>query len=127
MLLLYIALGGVIGTLLRYVIGGWVHQSTGTWLPWGTLIINVSGSFLLGFIMRATQSVIISPELRGMLTIGLCGAFTTFSTYTYETFALVQEGAWGRAALYSFGSLAAGFAALVAGTIVAALILRPGG
>ena len=127
MLLIYLALGGVIGTLLRYGVGGWVHSWAGTALPWGTLVINVVGSLVLGFTMRASQSLLISPELRAFITIGVCGAFTTFSTYTYETVALMQKGEWLRAALYALGSLLVGLLAVIAGFAAAARILRAGG
>jgi CrcB protein len=127
MLLVYLALGGVLGTLLRYGMGGWVHSWAGTSLPWGTLAINVLGSLILGFTMRASQSLLISPELRAFITIGFCGAFTTFSTYTYETVALMQKGEWLRALMYALGSLVVGLLAVIAGFAAAARLLRAGG
>ncbi len=127
MLILYIAAGGLVGTVLRYALGGWVHTWSGTWLPWGTLLVNMLGCLVLGFIMRWTQVVLISPETRALLTIGFCGAFTTFSTLSYETFMLVQEGAWLRAGLYSLGSLLTGFVALAVGVALAAALSRTGG
>jgi fluoride exporter len=124
MILLYLTAGGVIGTLLRYWLGGWIHSWSGTWLPWGTFAINIIGSFILGFAMRTFDHALVTPELRAFVTIGLCGSFTTFSTYTYETFVLAQEGEWLRAGLYSVGSLALGLIGLVLGVALAATMMR---
>jgi CrcB protein len=82
---------------------------------------------VLGVTMRASQSLLLSPELRAFIAIGLCGAFTTFSTYSYEAFVLMQKGDWTKAALYAFGSLVIGVVAIAAGFIAAARVLRPGG
>ena len=88
----YIALGGILGTLARYLVQGVLQTRSGTF-PTGTLAINLAGSFLLGFIMRfATGSTVISPELRGGLAIGFCGAFTTMSTFSYESIRLLGDG-----------------------------------
>ncbi len=79
------------GTLARYLVQGVIQTRAGAF-PAGTLAINVAGSLLLGFMVRlATGSTVISPELRGGLTIGFCGAFTTMSTFSYETIALLQD------------------------------------
>ena len=124
MLYLYLALGGVLGTLARHALGGWVHSLTGADLPWGTLTVNLLGSLLLGFLMRLAEVAPVTPEVRALLTVGFCGAFTTFSTLSFETVALLQEGAPLRAALYAFGSLGLGVAAVVAGFAVAVPLLR---
>ncbi len=77
----YIALGGIFGTVARYLVQGVIQTRSGAF-PSGTLAINIAGSLLLGFIVRfATGSTVVSPELRGGLTIGFCGAFTTMSTF----------------------------------------------
>ena len=127
MLYIYLALGGVLGTLARFSIGGWVHTWAGAAFPWGTLGINLIGSFLLGLAVRGAELSSISPELRGVITVGFCGAFTTFSTFTFETLSLMQEGAWVRASLYAFGSLGMGLLAVALGLSAANLLLRPGG
>ena len=127
MIYLYLAVGGAVGTLARFVLSGWVQAAAGGAFPWGTLTVNLLGSLLLGFLVRAVEIVPVAPELRALLTIGLCGAFTTFSTLSFEAVALLQEGAWGRAAVYAFGSLGLGFAAVVAGFSLAGLTLRAGG
>jgi CrcB protein len=127
MLLIYLALGGALGTVLRYALGGWVHSWAGVAFPWGTLVVNVVGSFVLGVTMRASQSLLLAPELRAFIAIGLCGAFTTFSTYSYEAFVLVQKGEWTKAGLYALGSLVIGVLAVAAGFVTAARMLRAGG
>jgi CrcB protein len=127
MLLLALAVGGVLGTLARFALGGWVQAQAGSPFPWGTLAVNALGSVVLGFVMRWSETAAVSPELRGLLTVGFCGAFTTFSTLAYETATMIQQGEWARAALYTFGSLAVGLAAVFAGISAAALTVRPGG
>lgn len=124
MILAWLAAGGVLGTWARYGLTGWATSGAqGDW-PWGTFAVNVLGSFLLGFVLRGTEILPLSTELRLFLTVGFCGAFTTFSTFSYETVALVQQGAWLRAGLYSFGSLAVGLLALVAGLAIAAPLIH---
>jgi fluoride exporter len=119
----YITLGGIIGTLARYLIQG-VIQPRGGSFPLGTLVINIAGSFLLGFIVRiATGSTIISPQLRGGLTIGFCGAFTTMSTFSYETIALLNDGEYWRAGLYAGGSVFGCLLATLAGLALANRLL----
>lgn len=124
MILVWLAAGGVLGTWARYGLTGWVTTGAqGEW-PWGTFAVNVLGSFVLGLVLRSAEIVPLSPELRLFLTVGFCGAFTTFSTFSYETLALLQQGAWLRAGLYSFGSLAIALLALVAGLTIAAPLIH---
>ncbi|CAN5861843.1 fluoride efflux transporter CrcB [soil metagenome] len=121
MIHLYVALGGALGALARFAIGGWVTTWAGPGFPWGTFVINVSGSLLLGFLMRVLPSPAASSEARALLTVGLCGGFTTFSTFDFETLVLLQERLYGLAALYSLGSvltcLAGVFAGMSLGTV----------
>lgn len=119
-MLIYVALGGAAGTLARYGLGSWAQRwSIG--FPVGTLLINVIGSLLLGFLMRVLVESTVGAELRVALTIGFCGGFTTFSTFSYESARLLQDGSWGRAASYVLGSvllsLLATFAGLAAGRL----------
>lgn len=123
-MLLYIAAGGAAGALARYGLGGWVQASMGDRFPWGTFVVNGAGSLLIGFALRYLEGVPASPELRALVTVGLLGAFTTFSTYTYETVALLRDRAWLRAALYSLGSLGLGLAAVGAGLALGSFVLR---
>ena len=119
----YITLGGILGTLARYLIQGVLQTRAGTF-PTGTLAINIAGSFLLGFIIRfATGSAVISPELRGGLTIGFCGAFTTMSTFSYESIRLLGDAEYAYAALYMGGTILGCLAAVIAGTALASKLL----
>lgn len=100
-LIWYITLGGAVGTVTRYLVGIAVQSRSGLDFPVGTLFVNLSGCLLLGFVMRyGLASTAFTPEVRALLTTGLCGGYTTFSTFSYETVALFQEGDWRRAALY---------------------------
>lgn len=105
-MLWYIAVGSAIGGVSRYILGGVVQRVLDTTFPSGTLLINITGSFLLGAIIRfAVDTPAISPEMRAFLTIGLCGGYTTFSTFSYETVAMLEDGEWTRAALYVVASV----------------------
>lgn len=127
MLLLSIAAGGALGALARYGLGGWVHGWAGATFPWGTLVVNVLGSFALGLSLRWAEATAVSAEVRALVTIGLLGAFTTFSTYSYETVALLRDGEWTRGAAYALGSLALGLAAVAAGLAAATWALQDPG
>jgi fluoride exporter len=101
MILWAIALGSAVGGVLRYLLGLFIQQRTGVSFPLGTLCINISGSILLGFLLRWMLSGPgVSLEIRAMLTTGLCGGYTTFSTFSYETAVLFEDGQYGRASLY---------------------------
>lgn len=127
MTLAYVALGGAVGALARYGISGWVYERMGENFPWGTLIVNLVGCLALGLVIRWLQVSAVSPEVRPFLTIGVLGAFTTFSTFSYETVALLQEGQWLRAGLYMGGSVVLGLIAMVAGMAMATAFARAGG
>lgn len=91
---LWICLAGAVGTGARYLLGGWILRLTGPAFPWGTLAVNVLGSFLLGAILHAALTVEgFNPTLRLALTTGLMGGFTTYSTFNYETLRYFEEGA----------------------------------
>ena len=97
----YIAVGSAIGGVSRYLVGGLTQRVMGGTFPVGTLLINVTGSFLLGLILRyGVETATLTPEVRAFMTIGFCGGYTTFSTFSYETVALAEDGQWTRAALY---------------------------
>jgi CrcB protein len=96
-----VAIGGALGSVARYLLGALVQQRAGTTFPVGTLVINITGSLLLGFLLRfALATPAITPATRVFLTTGFCGGYTTFSTFSYETIALIEENELGRAALY---------------------------
>lgn len=100
-MLWYIALGSALGGVARYLLGGLIQRATEGTFPLGTLVINVTGSFLLGLLYRyAAESAAVTPEVRAMLTIGICGGYTTFSTFSYETVRLLEDGEYTRALAY---------------------------
>jgi fluoride exporter len=93
--LVYIALFGALGCLARYFLSGWAYQLLGRGFPYGTLVVNVLGAFLIGLTMEfSIRSALIPPTLRIALTIGFLGGLTTFSTFSFETFRLLEEGAF---------------------------------
>lgn len=95
MQLAYITIFGALGCLARYFVSGWTYALVGRGLPYGTLAVNVAGSFLIGLIMEGSlRSTLLSPDLRIGLTVGFLGGFTTFSTFSYETFRLLEEGSY---------------------------------
>jgi CrcB protein len=120
MLLLYIAAGSAIGGVTRYLVGFAIQQRAGVEFPLGTLIINITGSLLLGFLLRAAlEGVSVSPEVRAFLTTGFCGGYTTFSTFSYDTVALVQGGEYRRAMTYVILSVVLSLVATFAGVALA--------
>lgn len=124
-MILYIIGGGVVGTLSRWYLQGWIQTRSGmSTFPVGTLAINLVGSFVIGFVIRlATGSTVITPELRAGLTIGFCGAFTTMSTFSYESVRLLGDGEYGWAALYMGGTIAGCVGAVIVGTALAERLL----
>ena len=116
-MLLAVAGGGAIGSVVRYVIGVVLHRA-GNGFPVSTLLINVVGSFLIGLFARLFEATDHNQLLRVALTVGLCGGFTTFSTFSAETVTLLQQGKAGRAGLYIVVSVLAGILATFAGLTV---------
>src|SRR5437868_12614831 len=95
-----VAVGGALGCASRYYLTAFIQQRAGPSFPVGTLLINITGSFLLGFIMRyALQSGVVSVETRMLLTSGFCGGYTAFSTCSYETAMMLGTGEYCRAGL----------------------------
>jgi CrcB protein len=119
---LVIGVGGAFGAVSRYVTSGWVQTLTGSFFPWGTMAVNVAGSLALGFLMVWLQSTTSSAELRDLITVGFLGSFTTFSTFSYETAAMLRDGEWWRAGGYTAGSVALGLVAVVLGAYLAATL-----
>lgn len=106
-----VAAGGGAGSVLRYVLGAWWPRAGTAAFPVATLLINVAGSFLLGWLLRRFGAGAGGPAVRAALTVGVCGGFTTFSTFSVEVVTLLQAGRPGRALAYVVVSVAAGVAA----------------
>jgi CrcB protein len=110
---LWICLGGAVGTGARYLLSTWVARAAGPGFPWGTFAVNVLGSFLLGLLLQvALTTGSPGPTLRVALATGVLGGFTTYSSFNYETLALLQEGEWALGLANVLGTV---FACLVAG------------
>src|SRR5687768_14957659 len=107
MILLLIALGGAVGSLLRYGLGTLVQKSTHVAFPVGTLAVNVAGCIVVGALAKVFMHSQTLPQLRAMLIVGFCGGFTTFSAFSLETVALIQGGEWAKATAYVAGSVLA--------------------
>ena len=118
--LFLISLGGAAGTAARYLLSVGLLRALGPAFPYGTLAVNVIGSFLLGVIMQAgLDTTILSPAARVVLGTGVMGGFTTYSTFNYETLQYLQEGAWAMASLNVATTLLVCLAAGALGVAVA--------
>lgn len=96
--LVWVALGGALGAVSRYLVSGWAHQWVQTTFPIGTLTVNILGCGLIGFLTGLSETrEWLSPELRLLLLVGVLGGFTTFSTFGFETFSMLRDGEWTRA------------------------------
>ena len=116
---LAIVVAGAFGALARYGLDGWISRRAPTSFPWGTFAINVTGSFLLGLaFVLMTERFRPDPWLRSAVTIGFLGAYTTFSTFSLETYRLAEDGAYGLAFANVVGSLTAGLTAVYAGVVL---------
>jgi CrcB protein len=120
-----VAIGGAAGSLARYILGTAIAARAGGRFPFGTVIINITGSFLIGFLMTAlTARALPSPNLRLLLVIGFLGGYTTFSSFEWETLGLVRDGTYWLALVNSLGSVIAGFIAVWLGAMLAVKTMR---
>ena len=115
MLVVAIAVGGAIGAVMRYLVGSWALQYWGSGFPYGTLLINVIGSLLIGIIIEKSA---LDGALRAFLIVGLLGSFTTFATFSLETLHLIEAGALIKAGLYCFLSVFVCVTAAWLGTVI---------
>lgn len=114
--LLSVALGGAIGSLVRYFVAGWVQSAAWPGFPWGIFVVNISGGFIMGLIVElGALKLNFTPELRAFLTVGILGGYTTFSTFSLDSALLLERGAYGSAAAYVAGSAVLSILALFAG------------
>ena len=117
--LLLVGVGGFFGAIARRAIDLLVSDRTGSAFPFGTFVINISGSFLLGLLFAwATERDVLPASIRGPVMIGFIGAYTTFSTWMLESWRLVEDGAWQLAAVNLAASVGLGLVAVVAGLAV---------
>ena len=117
---IWIACGAVAGANARYIIGRDITNRYGAAFPYGTFCINITGALLIGFLMTLLTEVLVSdPRWRLLLIVGFLGSYTTFSTFTYEAYALIDRGDWSRLAVYVVGSNLLGVGACIAGIAAA--------
>ena len=120
---LLIGMGGFLGCNARYWLGGWIAERYGTSFPYGTMLINVSGSFVIGFfLVLVSDRFIVHPHWRLFFAIGFLGAYTTFSTFSFETLALFQQRSFFLALTNMVGSVMLGQIAALIGVILARLL-----
>ena len=119
---LVISLGGVLGANARYLLGNWVAARYGTSFPYGTMLINVSGSFVIGFfLVLITERFVVHPNWRLFFAVGFLGAYTTFSTFSFESITLIQGGSWLLGLANIVGSVVLGLVAVLTGMALARL------
>lgn len=117
--LLVVGTGGFLGAIARYWVSGWVYRWTGPGFPWGTLVVNLVGCFLLGGLMALAETrLAVTPEARLFLGIGVLGSLTTFSTLSFETLELLRRSEHFAALLNTAGSLVLGLGAVIAGRLM---------
>ena len=120
---LVIAVGGSIGAILRYLTGVYSAKFFGTWLPYGTLIVNVVGSFILSFFMMLfLEKLSLDPLWRLFVAVGFCGSYTTLSSITYETLSIAMDGDYVRALLNIALNFGLSFLSAFAGIVLARML-----
>lgn len=117
---LWIALGAVVGAIARYFLSGVIARHFSSAFPYGTLVINLTGSLVLGFfLVFSAERVLLDPRWRLLVAIGFCGSYTTFSSYAFESFALIEQGQWLMVGANVLASNALCLAAVLAGAALA--------
>jgi fluoride exporter len=119
----YIAVGGALGALARYGVGVFVTGRMGTKFPYGTFVINMTACVIIGFsITFLSRRAGLNPAWRYLVPVGFVGAYSTFSTYEWETLSTLRSGAFSLAALYAFSSLILGLVAVWCGILLAEVV-----
>jgi CrcB protein len=119
----YIAVGGAFGSIARYWVGSTVASRLGTKFPYGTFVINLTACVMIGFSLTfLAKRTGLNPAWRFLIPIGFIGAYSTFSTYEWETLSTLRSGAFLEASLYAFGSLILGLVAIWLGVLIAEAI-----
>ena len=120
---LLIAAGGALGSIARYWVGAAIGSRMGSRFPYGTFVINITACIIIGFSLTYLgKRVELSPAWRFLIPVGFVGAYSTFSTYEWETLSSMRSGAFALAALYAVGSLLLGLAAVWSGSLLAELV-----
>jgi CrcB protein len=120
---LLIAAGGALGSIARFWVGSTISGRLGTKFPYGTFVINITACVIIGFTLTfMSKRADLDPAWRYLVPVGIVGAYSTFSTYEWETLSTLRSGAFALGALYAVGSLVLGLAAVWAGTALADLI-----
>ena len=122
----FVMLGGALGTGARFWLSGFIAKRAGEFFPLGTLLVNISGSFAVGFFAGFTDSegpVLVSPRFRQFFMIGVCGGYTTFSSFSLQTLDLARDGDWMKALLNTVLSFACCLAAVWLGRVLALTLL----
>jgi CrcB protein len=119
-----VGVAGSFGAVARYGLEGFITSRDGGSFPWGTLVVNVTGSLAIGFLFALSIEgrVIVVPWLRTAITVGFVGAYTTFSTLMLETFRLLEDGSFALAGANALGSLAIGLVAVYVGVVLGRLV-----
>lgn len=112
------------GAVSRYLATEWVQNLTGDVFPWGTFLVNVAGSLVLGFTLVWLQSAVSSADLRQFIVVGFLASFTTFSTFSYEAVAMLRDREWWHAGGYMVGSIALSLMAVVVGMAMASALTQ---
>lgn len=121
--ILIVGLGGFIGTVARFLISRYFQVNFTSVFPWSTFVVNIVGCLLIGIIYGISEKgQVLSPEIRLFLTVGICGGFTTFSTFSNDAFILIREQEWFRFALYTSLSVFIGLMAVYIGRLIIKLI-----
>ncbi|OGS02007.1 MAG: camphor resistance protein CrcB [Elusimicrobia bacterium RIFOXYA1_FULL_47_7] len=123
---IYIALGGTIGALLRYGVSGLTYRYFDGVFPWGTLAVNLSGCFAIGFLWAISEQVILSAHFKPFVLVGIIGAYTTFSTFSLETFHLLRDKEIKMALVNVLASNILGIGLVFLGFVLANLIFKRG-
>ena len=120
---LLVAVGGALGSIARYWVGSTISGRIGAKFPYGTFVINITACVIIGFTLTyLSKRADLNPAWRYLFPVGFIGAYSTFSTYEWETLSTLRSGAFALGALYALGSLVLGLAAVWAGTALADLI-----
>lgn len=122
---LWVALGGALGSVARYACSGWVARVFGETFPWGTLCVNIVGSLIIGFGATVTGPDgrwLASPATRQLLFVGFCGGYTTFSSFSLQTLTLLNDGEWTLAGANMAGSVASCMVAVWLGAVLGNLV-----